>query len=141
MSEHDGSQGSAGVAEPSTEPSERASGLLSAVSNEVVRLHKEQFGRGPTRSRSHFVGRDTLICLLGNTMTPAEHKLVSLNESLRVMETRLALQAASADEFKESIGAIVGREVVGFMSAIDPATDTVTEVFLFAPSQAGVEGI
>ena len=30
--------------------------MLAAVSNALVALHKEQFGRGPTTARSHFAG-------------------------------------------------------------------------------------
>jgi uncharacterized protein YbcI len=30
---------------------------MARLSDEMVRLYKEQFGRGPTRVRSHFAGR------------------------------------------------------------------------------------
>ena len=30
--------------------------LLSQISNEMVRLYKEQFGRGPTRARTYWCG-------------------------------------------------------------------------------------
>jgi hypothetical protein len=40
---------------------QRNGGVLSALSNAVVTLHKEQFGRGPTRARAHFAGDDTLV--------------------------------------------------------------------------------
>src|SRR5688572_4247796 len=37
---------------------------LSAVSNAMVKLHKEQFGRGPTTARSHYAGPDMLVCMM-----------------------------------------------------------------------------
>ena len=42
---------------------DRVSSPMSAVSNAMVALHKEQFGRGPTRATSHFAGEDTLVCV------------------------------------------------------------------------------
>src|SRR5215203_4246295 len=32
------------------------------ISREMVRLYKEQFGRGPTKARTAFAGADCLIC-------------------------------------------------------------------------------
>jgi uncharacterized protein YbcI len=54
---------------------EQDSSGLSALSNAIVRIYKEQFGRGPTKVRSHFAGPDTLVCLLEHTFTPAERNL------------------------------------------------------------------
>ena len=48
----------------------RAVGLLSAVSNALVTLHKEQFGRGPTRARANFAGDDTLVCVMEEALLP-----------------------------------------------------------------------
>jgi hypothetical protein len=33
---------------------------------------KEQFGRGPTRVRSHFAGPDALLCVMDDALLPAE---------------------------------------------------------------------
>src|SRR3954452_9741074 len=44
--------------------------LLLAVSNEMVRLFKDQFGRWPTKARSSWAGPDVLICVLEDTLTP-----------------------------------------------------------------------
>ena len=67
---------------------------LQAVSNAMVKLHKEQFGRGPTGAQSHFAGPDALVCVLQNALLPAERKLVELGDKGRVRETRIAFQAA-----------------------------------------------
>src|ERR1700759_4463638 len=48
---------------------------LAALSNELVRIYKDQFGRGPTKVRSNYAGADTIVCLLENTFTPAEKSL------------------------------------------------------------------
>ena len=31
-------------------------GILSAISNEMVRIYKDQFGRGPTKTRTRWAG-------------------------------------------------------------------------------------
>ena len=35
-----------------------------AVSNAMVKIYKEQFGRGPTKARTNFAGPDVLVCTL-----------------------------------------------------------------------------
>jgi uncharacterized protein YbcI len=100
----------------------------------MVALHKEQFGRGPTRARSHFAGADTLVCVLEEALLPAEHALVEMGQQERVQESRLFFQTATREKFIGAIEAIVGRKVVAFSSATDPGAATVWEVFNF---QAG----
>ena len=108
----------------------RASALL-AVSNAMVRLHKEQFGRGPTHSRAFLAGPDALTCVLEDSLLPAERKMVELGRADRVRESRVAFHAATHDEFVAAVEEILGRKVRAFASAIDPAAGTVFENFVF----------
>ena len=39
------------------------------ISNAMVRLYKEAYGRGPTKARALFAGPDTLVVLLEDSMT------------------------------------------------------------------------
>jgi uncharacterized protein YbcI len=41
-----------------SEPTDEGQSALSKISREMVRLYKEQFGRGPTRVRTNFAGPD-----------------------------------------------------------------------------------
>src|SRR5436190_5551395 len=102
---------------------------LQAVSNAMVKLHKEQFGRGPTSAHSNFAGPDTLVCVLLDALLPAERKMVELGDEGRVRETRIAFQAATATEFVEAIEDIVKRKVRAFGSAVDPDANVVFENF------------
>ena len=106
---------------------------LAAVSNVMVRLHKEQFGRGPTTARSNFAGPDALVCVLEDALLPAEKALVRMGEHQRVREARMYFQVATTEEFVQAVEAIVYRKVRAFSSAIDPATGVVFEVFAFEP--------
>jgi uncharacterized protein YbcI len=107
---------------------------MTAVSNALVALHKEQFGRGPTGARSYFAGSDTLICVLEAALLPAEEALVEMGEQQRVRDARLFLQVATADRFTARIEEIVGRKVYSFVSALDPDRATAYEIFVFEPS-------
>ncbi|HEV2814432.1 MAG TPA: DUF2294 domain-containing protein [Solirubrobacteraceae bacterium] len=107
--------------------------VLAQVSNEMVRLHKEQFGRGPTRTRSDWAGDDAIVCTLEDSMTPAERHLVEMGEHQRLRDTRLFFQYASEDAFRAAIERITGRKVRAFISGIDPKTDVSLEAFYLEP--------
>jgi uncharacterized protein YbcI len=114
--------------------------LLQAVSNAMVRLHKEQLGRGPTNARSHFAGPDTLVSTLEDALLPAERSLVEMGEHQRVRESRMFLQAATKDRFIEAVEELTGRKVRAFSSAIDPRPGVVFEVFSFEPEDTHGDG-
>jgi uncharacterized protein YbcI len=117
------------------ETDQRGSTLL-AVSNAMVRLHKEQFGRGPTSARSHFAGPDTLISTLENVLVPAEQKMIELGHEERVRDTRTSFQAATQHEFIAAAEQIVYRKVRAFASAIDVKANVAYEIFTFERSTA-----
>src|ERR1044071_2225528 len=96
-----------------------ASSVLAQIANEMVRLFKEQFGRGPTRARANWCGDDMLVVALEDTLTPAERNLVLMGEHERLRETRLFFQTATEREFCEPIERLTGRKVRAFMSAVD----------------------
>src|SRR5918999_6027470 len=106
----------------------RPGGMLSAVSNALVTLHKEQFGRGPTRARANFAGEDTLVCVLEDALLPAERTMVKMGDQQRVRDSRTAFQAATRDEFVSAVEGIIGRQVRAFASAVDPDQNVVWEV-------------
>ena len=109
---------------------ERRSVLLS-VSNEMVRIYKEIFGRGPTRARADWAGPDALLCTLEDSLTPAERNLAKLGEDQRLREVRMFFQHATENDFRGSVEAITGRKVRAFVSGIDTDQDVSAEVFYF----------
>src|SRR5688500_14771963 len=93
------------------EEARAADNVLSAISNEMVRLYKEQFGRGPTKTRTHWAGPDTLVVTLEQTFTPAERSLARMGEHQRLRDLRLLFQYASVASFCEPVERLVGRNV------------------------------
>jgi uncharacterized protein YbcI len=116
--------------QPSAE--EARTSILMEVSNAMVRLYKEQFGRGPTRARSFWVGPDAIACLLEETLTPAERNLVRLGQHQRLRDMRTFVQYATIPEFCEPVERITGRKVRSFQSSIDTKVDGLAvESFIF----------
>jgi uncharacterized protein YbcI len=107
--------------------------LLQDVSNAMVALHKEQFGRGPTKAQSHMAGPDALMCVLDDALLPAERAMVDMGEHQRVRESRMFFQVATAEQFIAAVERITGRTVRAFASATDPQQGTVMENFVFEP--------
>jgi uncharacterized protein YbcI len=120
---------------PSSPPDIRRGGVLAAISNEMVRIHKEHLGRGPTKARTFFAGPDTVICLLEDSMTPVERKLTEMGEHSRVREIRLLFQYTAQQSFIDSVERATGRTVRAFISGIDAMTDVSSEVFVLDPEE------
>ncbi|MDX6677465.1 MAG: hypothetical protein QOE31_1517 [Solirubrobacteraceae bacterium] len=116
----------------------RAQNIMSAISNEMVRLYKEQFGRGPTRTRTSWAGTDVVVVTLEDTFTPAERSLQRLGEHKQLRDLRLLFQYAEIDSFCEPVERLTGRKVRGFISGIDTFADVATETFILHP--AGFDG-
>jgi uncharacterized protein YbcI len=103
--------------------------LKAAISREMVRLYKEQFGRGPTKARTEFAGSDTIVSTLEDSFTPAERRLAEMGQMDRLRDIRTYFQHATEDEFCEAVERLVGRKVRGFTSGLDVSRDISTEVF------------
>jgi uncharacterized protein YbcI len=106
---------------------------LEELTNAMVRLYKELFGRGPTKARTHYAGPDTLVSTLQNSLTPAERNMLDLDEHQRVREIRMFFQHASDNEFTGTVEEITGRKVWAFVSGMDTHKDVSTEVFYLEP--------
>jgi uncharacterized protein YbcI len=107
--------------------------LLQDISNAMVALHKEQFGRGPTKAQSHWAGADALLCVMDDALLPAERTMVDMGEQQRVRESRMFLQVATAEQFVATVETITGRTVRAFASATDPDKGVVMENFILEP--------
>ncbi len=100
-----------------------------AVSEAVVRIHREYLGRGPTQARTTF--RDgALVVMLFDALTKAERSLVASGQAEAVLGIRKTLQRAMRDDSIAAVEEITGRRVAAFLSDnhIDP--DISVEVFV-----------
>jgi uncharacterized protein YbcI len=107
--------------------------VLPRVTSAVVRIYKEQFGRGPVNARTYYAGNDTLICLLADTLTPVERSMRDIGEQQRLRDIRLMFQYAAEDKFRAAVEEATGRRVLSFMSALDVVRDLASEIFILEP--------
>jgi uncharacterized protein YbcI len=128
------------VSDPAEDEAEgltRSSSLLSELAREMVRLFKEQFGRGPTSARVAWAGPDVLVAVLEDTLTPAERNLVRMGQHERLRETLSFFQYASVKEFCEPVERLTGRKVRAFISGIDTEANGLSvETFVLHPPGA-----
>jgi uncharacterized protein YbcI len=103
--------------------------IRAEISREMVRLYKEQFGRGPTKARTEFAGPDIVISTLEDSFTPAERKMAEMGEAQRLRDTRTFFQHATEAEFCAVIERLLKRKVRAFVSGIDTERDVSAEVF------------
>jgi uncharacterized protein YbcI len=99
------------------------------ISREMVRLYKNQFGRGPTRARTEFAGPDIVISTLEDSLTPAERHMAKMGEHQRLRDTRTFFQHATEEDFCAVIERLLKRKVRAFVSGIDTARDVSAEIF------------
>jgi uncharacterized protein YbcI len=112
--------------------SDHRSAALADVSRELVRLHSEYYGKGPTRARAYMVD-DTLVCLLEGGFTTVERTLIDGGNANAVHDIRLSFQTAMQDEFTRVVENGTGRKVVAYMSQIHHNPDIAVEVFVLEP--------
>jgi uncharacterized protein YbcI len=105
-----------------------------AISDAAVRLLHEYTGRGPTRSRTT-INHDSVMILLGDTLTRGERKLVDGGKGERVLQLRHDFQLVMEDELTKAVEDATGRKVIAFMSQshIDP--DLAAEIFVLEPEK------
>ena len=126
--------GSAGLLSAPEEESRQS--IYAEISREMVRLYKQQFGRGPTKARTSFADRDCLICTLENSLTPAEQNMVKMGEHQRLRDIRMFFQHSSENEFVEIVERLTGRKVRAMVSGIDTERDVSSEIFYLEQTTA-----
>src|SRR3954470_14784838 len=109
------------------------------ISDEMVRLHSEYYGRGPTKAKVYVDG-DLVAVVLEETFTPAEKTLIARGESDGIQDIRRRFQRAMADQFKSLVEQATGREVRSFMSETDIENDISVEIFLLGPERTDMTG-
>jgi uncharacterized protein YbcI len=116
--------------------SDASTGTLREISRAMVRIYKEQFGRGPETVWTRYSGPDAITSILRNSLTPVERSMLNMGEEHRLRDIRTMFQHATEPAFRAEVERITGRRVIGFMSGIDVHHDISCEVFTFEPRQS-----
>jgi uncharacterized protein YbcI len=102
---------------------------LANISRRIVQLHKEYYGKGPTKARTHYHD-DVVLVLLRGGFTKVEATLLEEGRTDAVISQRMEFQDVMVDRFKEVIREELGREVVAFMSGNHQDPDLIAQVFV-----------
>jgi uncharacterized protein YbcI len=107
--------------------------VLTAISDGLVALLKEFYGRGPTRAKSYYED-DLVVCLLRGGFTRVEQTLLEGGRGSSVIQQRMDFQELMRQRFEAVIESATGRQVIGFMSGNQQHPDMMCEVFILAPT-------
>jgi uncharacterized protein YbcI len=107
--------------------------VLTAISDGLVALLREFYGRGPTRAKSYFED-DLVVCVLRGGFSRVEQTLLDGGRGAAVIQQRMEFQEVMRDRFTGVIEDATGRRVIGFMSGNQQHPDIMCEVFILGPS-------
>ena len=107
--------------------------VLTAISDGMVGLLKEFYGRGPTQAKTYYHD-DLVVCVLRGGFTRVEQTLLDGGRGGAVIQQRMAFQEVMRDRFEAVVADATGRSVIGFMSGNQQSPDMICEVFVLSPS-------
>jgi uncharacterized protein YbcI len=116
----------------------RRGALLEQISNAIVGLFRESFGRGPTGAKTYVLD-DLVICVLRDGLTPVERTLRDRGEGDFVREMRVKFQDAVEDQLRGMVEDLTGQRVVAFLSQANVDPELTIEVF-FLDGPTGTNG-
>jgi uncharacterized protein YbcI len=103
---------------------------LAAVTNGIVQLFREYYGRGPNKAKSYLLDDRIVVTVLEDTMTTVERTLVENGHGDMVRNVRLTFQETMADPFKATVSAAMGRQVLTYHSQLTLDPDIGFEFFV-----------
>ena len=116
-------------------PAHRPAGdVRTEISDGLVALLKEFYGRGPEQAKT-YVHEDLVVCLLRGGFTAVEQTLLQGGHGDEVIRQRMAFQEVMRHRFEDVVSRATGRRVVGFMSGNQQDPDMICEVFVLAPNE------
>jgi uncharacterized protein YbcI len=107
--------------------------VLTAISDGIVALLKEFYGRGPTRTKSYYED-DLVVCVLRGGFSRVEQTLLAGGREAAVIQQRMEFQEVMRERFAKVVEDATGRVVIGFMSGNQQEPDLMCEVFILGPT-------
>lgn len=104
--------------------------MLLQISNAMVRMQKEFFGKGPTKAKSYMLD-DMLIVVMREGMTTAEKTMLEFGHPKQVREFRQLFQDEMTEHLTSMVQDLTGRRVVNYQSQVLFDPDMTLEIFVF----------
>ena len=113
--------------------------MRATISNQIVRLQAEYYGKGPTRAKTYIV-EDLVVVVLEESFTRAEKTLAERGERDAIEHIRRRFQQQMADDFTSVVEQATGRKVRVFLSETNIDQDVSVETFLLADERTDMTG-
>jgi uncharacterized protein YbcI len=113
---------------------DKGQNLLLQVSNAMVRMHKEFFGKGPTKAKSYMFD-DFLLVVMREGLTTAEKTMLEFGHPNQVRQFRQLFQDEMTERLTNMVRELTGRPVVNYQSQVLFDPDITLEIFVFDSDQ------
>ena len=111
--------------------------LLSEITNRIVSLMREHYGRGPIKAKTYVLD-NLIVCVLSDGgFTAIERTMMGGGEPERVLDMRRDFQRMMKVRYSEMIEELTGRKVLAFLSQAHVEPDLTVEMFLMDGPLAG----
>lgn len=119
----------AGTITPIDGPSGGRGQLMKDISNAMVGLKKQFYGRGPTKAKT-YINDNIVFCVLEGGLTRNEETLLAAGEENLIRQYRLRFQEVVTETAEGAIEQLTGRKVLTYHSQIVFDPHTVFEIFI-----------
>jgi uncharacterized protein YbcI len=111
--------------------------LLTAISNRIVGILREHYGRGPMKAKTYALD-DIVVCVMrGSGFTAVEQTMMESGEPQSVVALREDFQRLMAQRYKQAIEDLTDRKVLAFLSQAHVEPDITIEIFFVDKPLAG----
>ena len=117
------------IAAAGGETDERPGSLRMALSNAMVGLKKQYYGKGPSRARTYLMDEYVFIVMEGG-LTRSEETLLAAGQSDLIRNYRLAFQETVTHTTTRAVAELTGRDVLTYHSQILFDPTRVFEIFV-----------
>jgi uncharacterized protein YbcI len=121
---------SEGEAETTQDKTPLAGGqLLAAISNSIVGILREHYGRGPMKAKTYALDDVIVVVMRGSGFTALEQTIMDSGSPDRVVDMRHDFQRVMATRYTQTIEALTGHKVLAFLSQAHVEPDITMEIF------------
>ncbi|MDQ2896879.1 MAG: DUF2294 domain-containing protein [Actinomycetota bacterium] len=106
--------------------------LLSAISQSIVGILRQNYGRGPVRAKTYALDDIIVVVMRGSGFTPLEQTIMDSGEpesANNVVAMRENFQRVIATRYKATIEELTDRKVLAFLSQAHVDPDITIEIF------------
>jgi uncharacterized protein YbcI len=111
--------------------------MLASISRGLVQLHRQYYGKGPTKAKTYMVD-DTIMCVLRGGFTTVERTLIDDGKPEAVHDIRRIFQETMQGQFTAIVEQATRRKVIAYMSQVHSDPDMAVELFMLEPAQTSV---